>query len=605
MAAMSPGLPTRLLATQSDERLIALARDGHERAFEALVLRYRRPLLRYCRRLPLADGRVEDVLQQSLLQAWMALERGVHVREPRAWLYRIVHNTAVNTMREARVTPDVAGHLGGGADALRGADTPQLEAASEPDLEGGLVVREALAEMAALPPMQREVMVRTAMGGHSHEEVASALGISDGAVRGLLYRARATLRTAVTAITPPPLLVWLAGGAAQSGQPSEGLAELAAGGGTAGLGGLLVKGGVVAVTAGTLITTSVGVLHIRVSARHGGQHPSASVGTAGRSNHAGGASGGQAVGTGGQAAGGAGTTGVSATRRATHRSRRAGGGKKAPLATRRARHGGDSHALRGFPAPPAHMRGGGGRRAIPDGSPPPASSPPPGPAPATSTSPSGSSSGPDSSGDQPVAQRQTPSGGGSTSSGDSGSSGSPSSAGGSSGASGGGGDGHETGAGSGDGCLSAGVGPLGVRVCLGDRAMVGEPRGSVGQGGGGEGGGRAMARKPRGSVGQGGGGQGGGRAMARKPRGPVDQGGGGEGGGDPANAGRPRGSDGRGGDRAGGHVAAGQPQGSDGAAAPSSISTSPLCHPWFAVQCNRNKDGATSGSRRMANGHRR
>src|SRR4051794_23653518 len=43
---MSPRIPIRLLAAQSDQRLAALVRDGHERAFEALVQRYRRPLLR-------------------------------------------------------------------------------------------------------------------------------------------------------------------------------------------------------------------------------------------------------------------------------------------------------------------------------------------------------------------------------------------------------------------------------------------------------------------------------------------------------------------------------------------------------------------------------
>jgi RNA polymerase sigma factor (sigma-70 family) len=264
---MSPGLPTRLLATQSDERLLALARDGHERAFEALVLRYRRPLLRYCRRLALADCRVEDVLQQALLQAWMALARGAQVRDPRAWLYRIVHNTAVNALR------DGAAH--NGADL---AEAPAQALASDPDLARGLVVRETLAEMAALPAMQREVMLRTAVGGHSHEEVASALGISDGAVRGLLYRARATMRTAVTALTPSPLLTWMIG-AGQGAQVSGGLGELgglAAGGGTAGLGGLLVKGGLAAVAVGTLIGTSATILPPHTSSPRGGSGERAS-----------------------------------------------------------------------------------------------------------------------------------------------------------------------------------------------------------------------------------------------------------------------------------------------------------------------------------------
>jgi RNA polymerase sigma factor (sigma-70 family) len=247
---MSPGISTRLLATQSDERLLALVRDGHERAFEALVNRYRRPLLNYCRRLSLPEARTEDVLQQALLKTWIALRGGAEVRDIKAWLYRVVHNTALNAVRDAahdgEPLPD-----------------PTLRAgAGQADIERGLVVREALAEVAALPRLQREVIVRTAVGGHSHEQVASDLGITDGAVRGLLYRARATLRTATTALTPVSWLTWLVGRAEQGAPATERLSELAAGGGTAGLGGLLLKGGIAAVTAGTLITGAA-VVHVQ------------------------------------------------------------------------------------------------------------------------------------------------------------------------------------------------------------------------------------------------------------------------------------------------------------------------------------------------------
>src|ERR687887_2397878 len=96
MPMTSPSL--LILRTQSDERLVELARGGHERAFEAIVERYRRPLLRACRRV-LPEARAEDALQQALVAAWAALERGDEVRDLRAWLYRIAHNTALNQLR--------------------------------------------------------------------------------------------------------------------------------------------------------------------------------------------------------------------------------------------------------------------------------------------------------------------------------------------------------------------------------------------------------------------------------------------------------------------------------------------------------------------------
>jgi RNA polymerase sigma factor (sigma-70 family) len=238
---LSPlALSLRFLQTQSDAQLAALARAGHERAFEALVRRYRRPLLAYCRRVGDARTNPEDTLQQGLLQAWSAIRTGVEVRDPRAWLYRIVHNVAISNHRRPVLVPvemrDTAG--------ANGADF---------EAEQRMAAREALAGLAALPDLQREVMVGTAVDGMSHEELALALGLSSGAVRGLIYRARATLRAAAAAITPGPLISW----ALRSGSgPGSGFYEALAGGGSAGLGGILVKGGAIAVTAGAIATAT-------------------------------------------------------------------------------------------------------------------------------------------------------------------------------------------------------------------------------------------------------------------------------------------------------------------------------------------------------------
>ena len=65
-----------------------------------LVERYRGALLRASRRY-LPEARAEDALQQAFISAWSALQRGDEVRDLRAWLYRIVHNTTLNQLRVA------------------------------------------------------------------------------------------------------------------------------------------------------------------------------------------------------------------------------------------------------------------------------------------------------------------------------------------------------------------------------------------------------------------------------------------------------------------------------------------------------------------------
>src|ERR687897_879854 len=172
-----PSPSSVLLRTQSDERLVLLARAGHERAFEAIVERYRTVLLRAARRY-LPEARAEDALQQAYIAAWRALQRGDEVRDLRAWLYRIVHNTALNQLRSTGY--DYA-EL---EESLRGGSAPQEE------MERRAVVRQTLTGLAALPERQREALLRIAIEGRSQEEVARELGVTEGAVRQLVHRAR-------------------------------------------------------------------------------------------------------------------------------------------------------------------------------------------------------------------------------------------------------------------------------------------------------------------------------------------------------------------------------------------------------------------------------
>src|SRR6478672_7774547 len=207
---MTPLLSSALLRTQSDERLVALASAGHDRAFEAIVDRYRRPLLRYLHRLVPGD-RAEDVLQAAFVSAWTALREGVAVRDLRPWLYRICHNGAVNALAR-RSNDDVELH-----EALRGSSSPVEDLVSRDAL------RRTLASVAELPERQRAALLAVAVEGRPHGEVARELGMTDGALRQLVHRARSAVRSAVTAVTPAPLMEWLA----QQGARGAGVAGVA------------------------------------------------------------------------------------------------------------------------------------------------------------------------------------------------------------------------------------------------------------------------------------------------------------------------------------------------------------------------------------------
>ena len=235
---MTPLLSNTLLRAQNDERLVRLAAAGHDRAFEAIVERYRRPLLRFVRRL-LPDGRAEDVVQAAFVSAWASLRDGGDVRELRPWLYRIAHNGALNVLKRAGEHHDEL------AESLRSV------AGTEAAVEARDDVRKTLRAVADLPDRQRAALLAVAVDGRSHAEVAEELGLSDGALRQLVHRARTSLRAVATALTPSPLAAAaLAGG---GGGASDRIAELATGAGSAGLAASATKAGAVVVAAGAIV----------------------------------------------------------------------------------------------------------------------------------------------------------------------------------------------------------------------------------------------------------------------------------------------------------------------------------------------------------------
>jgi RNA polymerase sigma factor (sigma-70 family) len=229
-------LRTPILLSQSDERLVALVREGSEPAFETIVRRYRRPLLRHCSRV-LPAGRAEDAVQQTFLKAYQALTNGDTEINLRPWLYRIAHNTSLNALRENGWTHDQLD------ESIDGVERPDQA------FERRESLRETVAAVRGLPGRQRDALVLRELEGMSHEQIAGRLGVTPGAVRQLLHRARTGLRAAASALTPSELVLRLAGG--EAGKPiGARIAELCAG---AGAGAVAAKACTAALVTGALV----------------------------------------------------------------------------------------------------------------------------------------------------------------------------------------------------------------------------------------------------------------------------------------------------------------------------------------------------------------
>jgi len=238
------------LRAQPDRRLVDLVRDGYDAAFEEIVRRYRRPLDRFA--AAIVGGRSEDVTQDAFSKALLAL-RGTEAEiELRPWLYRIVRNTALNDLRDrAPETAELSEALPGGRSAAA-----EAEAREE--------LTELMERLRALPEPQRAALVMRELEGLSHEEIAAALGVSGGAARQAIYRARAALREGLGLLLPLPVVRALAehGDAATGGAIAAGAGASTAGGAAlGGLGGGAVKAGVATLLVAGAVGAGVAVDH--------------------------------------------------------------------------------------------------------------------------------------------------------------------------------------------------------------------------------------------------------------------------------------------------------------------------------------------------------
>jgi RNA polymerase sigma factor (sigma-70 family) len=227
-----PRLPGALLRTQPDERLARLAGEGSEAAFEEIVRRYRSGLVAFAGRISSRDS-ADDVVQDSMVKAHSALLRGDRPEAPRAWLFRIVRNTALNERRDNRVHE----HLDENYD---GVEQPPEAAERRGQL------RDLVVAMRGLPRAQREALVQRELEGKGHDQIAASLDVSPGAVRQLIFRARSALRAGIGALVPMQLVraAVLSGATEQAGSAATG-AGIAA---KLGIGALVTTGALLAGT---------------------------------------------------------------------------------------------------------------------------------------------------------------------------------------------------------------------------------------------------------------------------------------------------------------------------------------------------------------------
>jgi RNA polymerase sigma-70 factor, ECF subfamily len=173
--------------SDEDAVLVKRARNGDMRAFEELVDRHRAVVFRVAARV-VGPHDADDVSQDALLRAYHRLHSFRGEGSFRAWLLRIVHNTALNQL--ARRLPEP---VGGSDDIERSAPPPEPGREPASRLERRERAERLELKLGGLRPEHRAVLVLRDLEGMAYDEIALITASPLGSVKGRLHRARREL----------------------------------------------------------------------------------------------------------------------------------------------------------------------------------------------------------------------------------------------------------------------------------------------------------------------------------------------------------------------------------------------------------------------------
>src|SRR5438552_5042994 len=176
--------------SQTDTALVRRARDGDRQAFEELVRRTSR--LVFARLyLDTGDGhRAEDLLQETYLVAFRSLHRLADPAGFRPWLLTIAHTALVDAARhDARQKRTPPPRSATPLSAIPGGGPQPDEAAQREETR-----QRVLAVLRSLPEDYRLPLTLRYITGADAETIGTQLGLTNGALRGLLHRGLKMLR---------------------------------------------------------------------------------------------------------------------------------------------------------------------------------------------------------------------------------------------------------------------------------------------------------------------------------------------------------------------------------------------------------------------------
>ncbi len=180
----------------TDHELVAAVADGDEVAFQEIVRRYRTPITNFVYRMLNDYDMAVDLAQETFLRVYTSASRYEANYNFSTYIYRIASNLAISEIRKRKRRKVVSffGMFGGSDEDAVEFDPADDRPLAEDALLSDERTRAVTRAVATLPEKYRTAVVLRDIEGHSYDEIARILGLSEGTVKSRINRARGLLK---------------------------------------------------------------------------------------------------------------------------------------------------------------------------------------------------------------------------------------------------------------------------------------------------------------------------------------------------------------------------------------------------------------------------
>jgi RNA polymerase sigma-70 factor (ECF subfamily) len=168
--------------------------DARKAEFDRIFTAYSAPIYNYVLRMVGDADRAADIAQDTFIKAYRKLDTLTDLSSTRSWLYRIATNTAIDEIRRRRHTVPM-----GGDEEERPLEQPDGGPGPETQVLSGLLDERIGRALLRLRANHRQCLLLSDIEEMSAGQIGEVMGMSSGAVRVLLCRARGEMRRLLAA----------------------------------------------------------------------------------------------------------------------------------------------------------------------------------------------------------------------------------------------------------------------------------------------------------------------------------------------------------------------------------------------------------------------